>query len=103
MAKLYVLLKKKGSKRPLGIIPSKKGVSIQKLRKYSKTNKVWLFCKNYYRSTIKRLIETMRPRKVKSRKTRVKRRIKKRRRNNGRYKNYDKVCYWSNSFSTYSF
>jgi len=80
MAKLYVLLKKKGSKRPLGIIPSKKGVSIQKLRKIiPKQIKSGYSAKIITEAQLKRLIETMRPRKVKSRKTRVKRRIKKRR------------------------
>jgi len=80
MAKLYVLLKRKGSKRPFGVIPTKKGASIHKLRKIiPKQIKSSYSAKIITEAQLKRLIETMRPKKVKSRKTSIKRRIKKRR------------------------
>ena len=80
MTKLYVLLKRKGSKRPFGAIPTKKGTSISKLRKIiPKQIKSGFSAKIVTDKQLKRLIGKMRPIKVKSTRTRRKRKIRRRR------------------------
>ena len=66
MTKLYVLLKRKGSKRPFGAIPTKKGTSIAKLRKIiPKQIKSGFSAKIVTDMQLKRIIGKMKPRKVK--------------------------------------
>jgi len=78
MTKLYVLLKRKGSKRPFGAIPTKKGTSIVKLRKIiPKQIKSGFSARIVTDTQLKRIIGKMKPMKV--RKTRRKRRTKRRR------------------------
>lgn len=81
MAKLYILIKRKGSKRFLGAIPTKKGASVSKLRKIiPKQIKSGFSAKIVTEAQLKRLVQKMRPRKVKSRKIRRKGRTKRRKR-----------------------
>ena len=81
MAKLYILIKRKGSKRFLGAIPTKKGVSVNKLRKIiPKQIKSGFSARIVTEMQLKRLVQKMRPRKVKSTRTRRKGRTKRRKR-----------------------
>ena len=74
MTKLYVILKRKGSKRFFGAIPTKKGTSRRKLRKIiPKQIKSGFSAKIVTEKQLKRIIQEMRPKKVKSR---IKRRRK---------------------------
>lgn len=72
MAKLYILIKRKGSKRFIGAIPTKKGASVSKLRKIiPKQIKSGYSARIVTEAQFKRLLQKMRPRKAKrSRKVR---------------------------------
>jgi len=85
MAKLYILIKRKGSKRFLGAIPTKKGASVSKLRKIiPKQIKSGFSARIVTEAQLKRLIQKMRPRKVK--RSRRSRRIRRKGKNKRRRK-----------------
>jgi len=74
--KYYVLIKKKGTKKWLGAIPSRNGVSITKLRSSLKNASKKFVYKIINSKQLKRLIISLKP---KGRKTRAKRTVSKRR------------------------
>ena len=81
MAKLYILIKRKGSKRFLGAIPTKKGTSVSKLRKIiPKQIKSGFSARIVTETQLKQIVQKMRPRKVKSRRVRRKGKAKRRKR-----------------------
>ena len=77
MSKYYVLIKRKGSKKILGAVPARKGVTKAKLKKVARKNlKKGLSYKIVSRKQLMRILLKQRP-KIKSKRRRI---IRKRRR-----------------------
>ena len=81
MAKLFILIKRKGNNRFLGAIPTKKGATkanfTKKLRKQLKTG---FFAKIVNSIQLKRVISKMKPRKSTKRVKRIRRTKQRRKR-----------------------
>lgn len=79
MAKLFILVKRKGTKRWLGAIPTKKGATVKKLRLLiSRQTKKGFTSRIVTSSQLKRVISLQAPKLRKARRLRKKRRKVKR-------------------------
>jgi hypothetical protein len=73
MGRLYVVIRRNGSKRFIGAIPARRGVTVSQLKKVLPSQiKKGFSAKIVSSKTLKRIILKQRPRRVKRRKRRTK-------------------------------